>query len=200
MDGENEKKIEDMLYELMAHAEELQKAADQQMANVNAALRRLEAETGKAIATTVCSDVRDASAEARKAAVGVIEDLKKAAESASVSVQRITGEVQNTWRQGALYIVAFGVAVMLVVFGASFWTTTRLRREAAELRERIAEDRKTAGILYKGTWGVSLLPGDNGKRWIRLKKGDSVGSVVTWKTGEQGIEIISGSGGIALPE
>jgi tellurite resistance protein len=198
MDGE--KKIEDTLYELMAHAEELQRAADQQMANVNAALRGLETETGKAIAASVCSDVRDASAEARKAAVGVIEDLKKASESASVSVQRITGEVQNTWRQGALYIVAFGVAVMLVVFGASFWTTTRLRREAVELREQIAVDRETAGILYKATWGVNLIQGDNGKRWIRLKKGDVVGDVVTWKTGEQGIEIISGSGGIVLPK
>jgi hypothetical protein len=170
------------------------------MANVNAALRRLETETGRAIATSVCSDVREASAEARKATVGVIEDLKKAADAARVSAQKITGEVQNTWRQGALYVVAFGVAVMFVVIGISYWTTTRLRREAAELQEQIAADKETAAILYKGTWGVNLIPGDNGKRWIRLKKGDTVGPVMVWKTGELGIEVVSGSGGIVLPK
>jgi hypothetical protein len=115
-------------------------------------------------------------------------------------VQRITGEIQNTWNNGALYIVAFGVAVMLVVFGASYWTTTRLRREAAELREQIAADKETIAMLHTGTWGVNLIQGDKGERWIRLKKGDAIGSTVGWKTGEQGIEIISGSGGIVLPK
>jgi hypothetical protein len=55
-------------------------------------------------------------------------------------------------------------------------------------------------MLHTGTWGVNLIQGDKGERWIRLKKGDAIGPTVGWKTGEQGIEIISGSGGIVLPK
>ena len=63
-----------------------------------------------------------------------------------------------------------------------------MAEERAELQAELVSRAET---LRKGNdWGVQFVP-DGKKRYIQLSKNDKVGPVVSWSTGESGIEIVA---------
>ena len=170
--------IEDELYDMMAHAQELQKAADTQIAAVNAAIKRLEKESGEAILSSIRRETGKIVSTASNAVQGILEELKGATAEAKEAALEAKVSIQNSWVQWVGLLVMAGVVVAAVAVTTVYLMTASLRRESGLLRSEIEElkiqaraEREMLDRIRSETWGIQLSE-SNGERFILLKAGD----------------------------
>ena len=119
------------------------------------------------------------------------------------AIDGVKEKLRSTALWSALIWVITGAVVVLGVWVAIMWSTKGLLEEqnrlqweigdlkgqAENLRKEVkAEEGKLAEMRSK-RWDINLLERD-GKRWIKLGKGDQAGEKVNWKDGRSGIEVI----------
>ena len=170
--------LEDELYDMMAHAQELQKAADTQIAAVDTAIKRLEKESGEAILSSIRRETDRVVSTASKTVQGILEELKNVTAEAKETALAAKVSIHNSWVQWVGLIVAAGIVTAAAAITAIFLTTGSLRRESSRLRSEIEEleaqtgvEREMLGKIRSETWGIRLVE-IKGDRFILLKAGD----------------------------
>jgi len=174
--------IDDKLYDLMTHAEDLQKAANSQIAAVNAAIERLEGKSGEAMVNSARTGARAIVSETTEAISGLIEELKGVSAAAKETAREAKVSIHNSWVQWAGLLILIGVMVSAIaVLAVGRMTsglrqeTERLRLEAEDLRNRLEVERATLDKMRSATWGIQLFESD-GSRFILLQAGDRMES------------------------
>jgi len=83
------------------------------------------------------------------------------------------------------------ISVVTYLFN-TVWPHRDLIRERNAIRREIADGMEVLDFIKAETWGIVFVTGEDGRRWIKLDKGDKVGPTVKWTTGEgeEGIEIL----------
>jgi hypothetical protein len=188
--------IDDKLYDLMAHAEELQKAAQAQFAAVNDAVQRLEGKTGEVILTSARIGAREVIFETRATVGGLIEELKEVSAAAKKTALEAKVSIHNEWVHWIGLLVLVGIMVSAVAFLAVEKMTAGLRLEAEglrlemeDLRSQLRVEQETLDKMRSETWELQLFKKD-GLRFILLKAGDRLesseeeGSVIRYVIGE----------------
>jgi len=197
----DDKKIEDMLYELVLHAQELQKAADQQTANVGEAILKLKSDMPEAVARLVAellrqdalkaaADMRGVVTAARQSVDEQLDGVKAACDSTKEGIRNLDGVLNLLWWRGGAIVA---VIMAIIVLGA-YIAANNLRRERAWLSEEISTMNETYEELRGKTWGLTLHTAEDGKRWILLPRGESFGETNGWtRNGEKavGIRVLS---------
>lgn len=170
--------IDDKLYDLMTHAEDLQKTADAQFAAVNAAIERLEGKSGEAIVASARTGAETIVSNTTKAVSGLIEELKDLSSTAKETALEAKVSIHNSWVHWAGLLVIIGVMVSAIALMAVGRMTSglrqeaeRLRMETENLRHRLEAEQKTLDKIRSETWGIQLFEKD-GSRFILLKPGD----------------------------
>lgn len=170
--------IEDELYDMMAHAQELQKAADSQFAAVNAAVKRLERASGEAILSSIRRETDRVVSAASKAVQGILEELKEVTAEAQKTALEAKVSIHNAWVQWVGLLVMAGLVTAAAAIAAVYLTTANLRRESEALHSEIEKletqadaEREMLNKIRSETWGIRLLERD-GERFILLKAGD----------------------------
>ena len=69
------------------------------------------------------------------------------------------------------------------------WEIADLQGKIEKLRKEVKEEEGKIAELHSKRWDIDLRV-ENGKRWIRLGKGDQFGKSAKWTDGRAGIEII----------
>lgn len=170
--------IDDKLYDLMTHAEDLQKTADAQFAAVNAAIERLEGKSGEAIVASARIGAETIVSNTTKAVSGLIEELKDLSSTAKETALEAKVSIHNSWVHWAGLLVIIGVMVSAIALMAVGRMTSglrqeaeRLRMETEDLRHGLEAEQKTLDKIRSETWGIQLFEKD-GSRFILLKAGD----------------------------
>ena len=133
-----------------------------------------------------------------------LELQNKASEATSgifKALDQVKRKLLSTALLSACIWVIFGVLVTVAVRFFTEWSTDSLRDERTALKWEISDLQGQVEKLRKEvqseekrlaevqTWGIELRE-DNGKRFIRLGKGDQFGQTGNWTDGRAGIEII----------
>ena len=170
--------IDDKLYDLMTHAEDLQKAADSQFTAVSAAIERLEGKSGEAIVNSARTGARAIVSETTEAVSGLIIELKGLTGTAKETALEAKVSIHNSWIQWAGLLILIGFMVSAIAVLAVNRMTYGLRQEAENLRleaedlkNRLEAERRTLNQMRSDTWGIQLFEKD-GSRFILLKPGD----------------------------
>ena len=174
--------IDDKLYDLMTHAEDLQKAANAQITAVNAAIERLEGKSGEAMVNSARIGARAIVYETTEAVSELIEELKKVSTAAKETTLEAKVSIHNSWIHWAGLLVLVCVMVSAIAILTVNRTTSnlryeaeRLRQETEDLRSRLKIERETLDKMQSETWGIQLFEQD-GTRFILLKPGDRMQS------------------------
>lgn len=170
---------EDKIFGLIAHAEEAQKTLRDFQAAAQDAVKTLPGVAREAL--------RDA---AREFIVQGTEAVSRGLLEASGEAKAAAATLRSTWLNKGLLLLAIGLLFSAIAVAGIWWSTSSLREEAADLKAAIRAEEATLRELENKTWGIVLVETRDGKRQLRLKKGDKVGNPLKWKTGENGIEIL----------
>jgi hypothetical protein len=174
--------IDDKLYDLMTHAEDLQKAANAQFAAVNAAIERLEGKSGEAMVASARIGANAIVSETTEAVSGLIEELKELSTAAKETALEAKVSIHNSWVQWIGLLALACVMLSAIAVSAVGGMTSGLRHEAERLRletenmrNRLTAERETLNKMRSETWGIQLIEQD-GSRFILLKPGDRMES------------------------
>lgn len=133
-----------------------------------------------------------------------LELQNKASEATSgifQALDQVKRKLFSTAILSACIWVILGVLVFLAVWFFTEFTTDSLRDERTALKWEISDLQGKVEKLRKEVqseekrlaevqiWGIELRE-DEGKRFIRLGKGDGFGKVGNWTDGRAGIEVI----------
>jgi hypothetical protein len=174
--------VDDKLYDLMAHAEDLQKAAEAQFAAVNDVVQRLEGRTKEVIISSAQIGARAIVFETTEAVNGLIKELKGISEAAKEAALEAKVSIHNGWVHWMGLLVLVGVLVSAATFltvsqvtASLRWETEKLRQELQDLEAQAAVEQGTLNQMKSETWGIQLFEKD-GLRFILLKAGDRLES------------------------
>lgn len=174
--------VDDKLYDLMAHAESLQKAAEVQFAAVNDMVQRLEGKTKEVIISSAQIGARAIVFETTGAVSGLIEELKGVSKAAKETALEAKVSIHNGWVHWMGLLVLVGILVSVATFltvsqvtASLQWETKKLRQELQDLKTQAAVEQETLDKMKSETWGIQLFEKD-GLRFILLKAGDRLES------------------------
>jgi hypothetical protein len=167
---------------MMAHAQELQKAADTQLALVNTAIKRLEKESGEAILSSIRKETDRVVSTASNTVKGILEELKGVTAEAKQTALEAKVSIHNSWVQWVDLIVVVGMVTSAAAITMVSLMTDNLRRESSRLRSEIEKleaqtgaEREMLDKIRSETLGIRLLERE-GERFILLKTGDQAQS------------------------
>lgn len=166
------------IFALMAHAEDLQKIAEQNQKDLASSINSNKAIVESLPKTAHKTITNVLSLEVNKAMENAKEELKKATtafQRASYEASKATLEVKNA-RKTSVILHSFyllGVAIILAFFFSivlQFIYTDRLT-ELVDLQGKIKKEQATLDKLNNETWNLELVDYDGGERGIILPKG-----------------------------
>lgn len=147
------------LFALMAHAEDLQKIADQSQRKLEAAINTLPESTQKAITEVFLSQTA--------------EPLQKANEELKTAVRGLRGSMRSVWLVPVVVCFVFCVGMAgFAYFGVSWLKSDRaelqkeLTRLKVEYNEIHTELAKTANVVRY----------ENGQLWVEIANSKDVGT------------------------
>lgn len=176
---------EERLFTLMAHAEDLQRVAQEVLANTNKATKRIETEAVGTILSAVRAGIDETLQETKKGLTGASTGLKEASDEAKATsaVLKRTGLMQGFFLLAvALVIGGVGFAVM------GFIGKSKLA-ELNELKAAIRAEQSTLNELQSKTWGLELVNYQDGTRGIILPRGTKVDRSGAVQDGRIGIVV-----------
>lgn len=176
---------DDKLYGLIAQAEDIQKHA--------VTLERAAQEAIKGLPEGYREAVKGAARDilteaAEKASTALLEACNEAKVSSA--------DLRRTGLMQSVFLLAVGMVVSGVAIAGIWWGTSRLRDEAAELRNTIAtlkqyaaEEQRTLQELSGKTWRLELVQYREGGKGIILPKGLTFERAATLENGKTALII-----------
>ena len=177
--------IDEKLFMLMAHAEDLERIANKSLQTVNGAIKRLENDSAIAITSAIRTEI-----------AVTLADLKNELQEATTGLVRASTEGKATCgllKRTGLFQGFFLVAIAIVIAGAGFAAMSFIAKSKAteldELRAAIRAEQSTFDELQGKTWGLELVKYQDGTRGIILPKGVKVDRTGTIKDGREAVVI-----------
>lgn len=147
------------LFALMAHAEDLQKIADQSQKRLEVAVNTLPENVQKAITEVFLSETA--------------EPLQKAKAEFKTAVEGLNGAMRSVW----LVPVVMCVVVCLAMTGFAYFGVSWLKSERAELQREIAGLKSEYNQMHTElAKTANVVRYENGELWVEIANNKDVGT------------------------
>lgn len=147
------------LFALMAHAEDLQKIADQSQRKLEAAINTLPESTQKAITEVFLSQTA--------------EPLQKANEELKTAVRGLRGSMRSVW----LVPIVVCVVVCLAMTGFAYFGVSWLKSDRAELQREIAGLKSEYNAMHTElAKTANVVRYEDGELWVEIANSKDVGT------------------------
>lgn len=163
-------KTEEQLFLLMTHAQDLQKAVEQQTQALAGAARRLEQDAAAVFSAAIRDNVSKTLGDARKELTEAVQAVKEASEIARSGSRRFLKLV-------TVYASLVLLAVSLGIGGFSWFFVSWKAEEAVELRAEIRAMNADLAKLPKVYSNIQDTPG----HWVVI---DPAGKTLQLQSGE----------------
>nr|CDL65930.1 unnamed protein product [uncultured bacterium]CRY93695.1 hypothetical protein [uncultured prokaryote] len=172
------KSIEDLLYGLMAQAEDTQNAATELLAAAKsemAAARDIRKDVMGALRSEARGEIREILKQELKGASeglqGLSEGVREAVSSQVSLAHDTERNIRGAWWRHTLFLVLVGSLIAGGLWMFQDFAIEQAKKERAALKREITELEAQAKKLGAKTWGIELIEWRDGQRGILLPKG-----------------------------